>query len=94
MESRTLTGSDQSAALQNPSYFLYGPENAKIQDHPVPQIDDPHDVLIRIAFTGVCGSDVSFIHPRPVNQQLILRRSTSGHTAESVLEKSAPPSPS
>lgn len=77
MGSRTWTGSDQLAALQNPSYFLYGPENAKIQDHPVPQVDDPHDVLIRVAFTGVCGSDVSFIKPLSVLMPLIPCLSTT-----------------
>lgn len=44
--------------MQNPSIILYSAHNAKLQDQPVPEILDPHDVLIRIAFVGVCGSDV------------------------------------
>ncbi|KAE8154055.1 chaperonin 10-like protein [Aspergillus avenaceus] len=42
----------------NPSWFLYGPKEAKIQPLPVPEIQDPHDVIIQIAYVGVCGSDV------------------------------------
>lgn len=45
--------------MKNPSFLLYGPRHAKIEDRPVPEITDPYDVIVRIAFTGVCGSDVS-----------------------------------
>lgn len=36
MEFGTLAGSDQPTTTRNPSYSLYGPENAKIQDHSIP----------------------------------------------------------
>jgi NADPH:quinone reductase-like Zn-dependent oxidoreductase len=45
--------------MQNPSIVLYGPGNAKLEDKPIPEIVDGHDVIVRIAFVGVCGSDVS-----------------------------------
>jgi D-xylulose reductase len=44
--------------MQNPSIILYGARNAKLQDINVPELVDAHDVLVRIAFVGVCGSDV------------------------------------
>ncbi|GFF48898.1 probable D-xylulose reductase A [Aspergillus udagawae] len=46
--------------MQNPSCFLYGPFDARFEDRPIPKIEDPSDVVIRIAYTGVCGSDVHF----------------------------------
>ncbi|GKZ21809.1 hypothetical protein AbraIFM66951_008727 [Aspergillus brasiliensis] len=46
--------------MRNPGYFLHGPRVAKIEDQPIPELLDPHDVLIRIRFIGVCGSDVHF----------------------------------
>ncbi|KAF7128682.1 hypothetical protein CNMCM5793_003533 [Aspergillus hiratsukae] len=46
--------------MQNPSCLLYGPFDARFEDRPIPQIEDPSDVIIRIAYTGVCGSDVHF----------------------------------
>ncbi|GKU08498.1 d-xylulose reductase a [Fusarium langsethiae] len=51
----------------NPSCFLYGPGDARFQDGTVPQIDDPYDVIVKIAYTGVCGSDVSSTIPRSVD---------------------------
>ncbi|KAH8694210.1 chaperonin 10-like protein [Talaromyces proteolyticus] len=49
--------------MKNPSWFLSGPHSADIRDHlpasnDIPQIKDPHDVLIQISYVGVCGSDV------------------------------------
>lgn len=49
--------------MQNPSIVLYGAGDAKLEDKDVPQITDGHDVLVRIAFVGVCGSDVSLNLP-------------------------------
>ena len=45
---------------QNLSCFLYGPGEAKYEDRAVPEIKDPYDVIIRINYIGVCGSDVSY----------------------------------
>ncbi|RSL54329.1 hypothetical protein CEP54_009938 [Fusarium duplospermum] len=44
----------------NLSCVLYGPGNVRFEDRPVPSLQDPHDVLIRISYVGVCGSDVHF----------------------------------
>ncbi|KAL9111809.1 MAG: hypothetical protein Q9227_003868 [Pyrenula ochraceoflavens] len=57
-----LSQSNQSiSALANPSWFLSAPFTANIRDHPAPSLEDhPHSVLVRIRYTGVCGSDVHF----------------------------------
>lgn len=47
--------------MENPSWYLYGPGSAKLQDHGMPSLKNHHDVLIRIRYVGVCGSDVSNI---------------------------------
>ncbi|KAG9231940.1 chaperonin 10-like protein [Amylocarpus encephaloides] len=46
--------------LTNPAVYLYGPGEAKIEESPYPTITDPHEVILRIAYVGVCGSDVHF----------------------------------
>lgn len=43
----------------NLSCLLYGPHDARFEEQQVPTISDPYDVIIRIAYVGVCGSDVS-----------------------------------
>ncbi|KJK62609.1 Alcohol dehydrogenase GroES-like domain protein [Aspergillus parasiticus SU-1] len=49
-----------SESARNPSCLLYGPLDARFEDRPMPVLDNPHDVIVQIAYTGVCGSDVHF----------------------------------
>jgi len=48
-----------SPSAQNLSCVLYGPLDARFEDRPIPVLENPQDVIVRIAYTGVCGSDVS-----------------------------------
>ena len=48
-----------SNASKNLSCLLYGAGDVKFEDQPMPVIDDPNDVIIRVEYVGVCGSDVS-----------------------------------
>tara|TARA_R110002003_G_scaffold112_19_gene9737 strand:+ start:3677 stop:3874 length:198 start_codon:yes stop_codon:yes gene_type:complete len=56
-----MTTTSPASAMQNPSIVLYAAKSAKLEDKPLPELLDPHDVLVRIAYVGVCGSDVT--HP-------------------------------
>ncbi|KAJ6015285.1 hypothetical protein N7540_009876 [Penicillium herquei] len=70
--------------MQNPSCLLYGPGDVRFEDQPLPIIEDPYDVIIRIAYTGVSGSDVDFWYnggtKKPVSEDdpLILGHEASG----------------
>ncbi|KAH0260530.1 GroES-like protein, partial [Aureobasidium melanogenum] len=46
----------------NLSCLLYDPHDARFENREVPTITDPCDVIIKIAYVGVCGSDVHFWH--------------------------------
>lgn len=54
--------------MTNPSCLLYGPFDARYEDRPIPKIEDPYDVIVRVAYTGVCGSDVHNPLPRYPSQ--------------------------
>jgi D-xylulose reductase len=47
----------------NPSCLLYNKGDARYENRPMPTIEDPLDVIIRIAYVGVCGSDVRLLSP-------------------------------
>ncbi|KAI3559710.1 hypothetical protein CABS01_14758 [Colletotrichum abscissum] len=49
-----------TAGMQNPSWFLYGPGSAKIMDRPTPTLKNANEVVLRVKYVGVCGSDVHF----------------------------------
>ncbi|KAJ3546942.1 hypothetical protein NM208_g1751 [Fusarium decemcellulare] len=42
----------------NLSCVLFGAGQVRFETRPVPDIKDPNDILIRISYVGVCGSDV------------------------------------
>jgi 2-desacetyl-2-hydroxyethyl bacteriochlorophyllide A dehydrogenase len=40
------------------------PGDVRVSDVPDPQISDPHDAIVRIGASGVCGSDLHIYHGR------------------------------
>ncbi|CAI7624317.1 unnamed protein product [Penicillium pancosmium] len=48
------------AETDNLSCLLYGPGKARFENRKTPTLEDPHDILVRIAYVGVCGSDAHF----------------------------------
>lgn len=64
----------------NLSCLLYGPGQAVFEHRPRPTIEGDHDVLIEVAYIGVCGSDVSTLYEDMytlINKAF--SRSTSGY---------------
>lgn len=69
------------STMQNSSLLLYGPGQAKYEDRPIPEISEPDDVIVRVAYTGVCGSDVSPAVTISTVMEADSRRSISCSTA-------------
>lgn len=44
--------------IQNLSFVLQGIHMVQFEDRPVPELKSPHDVIINVKYTGICGSDV------------------------------------
>jgi threonine dehydrogenase-like Zn-dependent dehydrogenase len=77
-----MTTSASIEKMQNPSIVLYGAKNAQLEDKPITEPLDPHHVLVRIAYVGVCGSDVSQLYCLTPNAYTNTQsRSISGTTA-------------
>lgn len=41
---------------------VYGPEDLRIEERPMPQVTAEDDVLVRVRAVGICGSDVHILH--------------------------------
>ncbi len=54
---------------KNRAFVLERIQKFTFEDRPPPTLQDPHDVLVRVKYTGICGSDVSL---QPSIQQLNL----------------------
>ncbi|KAK3393855.1 chaperonin 10-like protein [Podospora didyma] len=44
----------------NLSFVLNKPNDVSFEERPVPKLASPHDVLVAINYTGICGSDVHY----------------------------------
>ncbi|KAB8217052.1 chaperonin 10-like protein [Aspergillus novoparasiticus] len=72
----------------NPSSLLYGPLDARFEDLPMPVLDNPHDVIVQIAYTGICGSDVHFwLHGGIRTYVSETQPLTMGHEASGIIHK-------
>ena len=40
------------------SVVIHAEGNVRVEERPVPQIQDADDVLVRIVCSGLCGSDI------------------------------------
>ncbi|OOF90526.1 hypothetical protein ASPCADRAFT_519170 [Aspergillus carbonarius ITEM 5010] len=75
----------------NPSCLLYGPGDARYEDRPMPTITSPTDVIIRIAYTGVCGSDVHFWQHGGIKRPITPTHPiTMGHEASGIVHAIGP----
>ena len=49
--------------------MLQKPGEVKYEDRPIPEINDPYDVIVNVKYTGICGSDVGTLLS-PSNQAI------------------------
>jgi D-xylulose reductase len=74
--------------MQNPSVYLHGPGDAQIADAPMPTLQHPSDansVIVRIAYVGVCGSDVHFYSNGGINKNDLVQPLIMGHEASGTV---------
>ncbi|OBT73238.1 hypothetical protein VF21_08847 [Pseudogymnoascus sp. 05NY08] len=71
----------------NLSFILNSTLNVSYEERPIPTLTDPRSVLVAIAFTGICGSDVHYwqhgsIGPFVLKSPMCLGHESSGTVAE------------
>ncbi|TVY60731.1 putative D-xylulose reductase A [Lachnellula suecica] len=67
----------------NLSFILNKPYDVKFEERPKPTIQSPHDVVVAINYTGICGSDVHYwvegrIGPFVVKDPMVLGHESAG----------------
>lgn len=54
------SAAEEEAVLKNPAAILYGADDLRYMDHPLPDVIAPGHVRIQMRAVGICGSDVHF----------------------------------
>ncbi|KAL1963253.1 hypothetical protein VTN77DRAFT_8578 [Rasamsonia byssochlamydoides] len=83
-----MTASAETA--KNLSFVLEGIQKVKFEDRPVPEIVDPHDVIINVKYTGVCGSDVHYWEHGAIGDFVVRDPMVLGHESSGIVSQVGP----
>ncbi|KAK4686211.1 D-xylulose reductase, partial [Tremellales sp. Uapishka_1] len=73
----------------NPSFVLHGIHKTSFDERPVPTIGDDQ-VLIQIAKTGICGSDVHYLNHGRIGSFVLEQPMCLGHESSGIVVKLGP----
>ncbi|OWY92686.1 Chlorophyll synthesis pathway protein BchC [Phytophthora megakarya] len=62
----------------------------KFEDRPVPEIKDPHDVIINVRYTGICGSDIHYCTHGCIGKYVVEKPMVLGHESAGVVHAVGP----
>ncbi|KAI9680941.1 MAG: hypothetical protein M1829_001021 [Trizodia sp. TS-e1964] len=75
---------------KNLSFVLESRGKLKFEDRPVPTLHSPHDVLIHIRVTGICGSDVHYWTAGAIGPYIVQSPMVLGHESAGVVAAVGP----
>lgn len=64
---------------------LTGLRKVEMVERPMPRIQGPHDVLLRLSVVGVCGSDIHYYETGRIGSQVVSYPFTVGHEGAGVV---------
>ncbi|KAL2825879.1 chaperonin 10-like protein [Aspergillus pseudoustus] len=79
--------SSSTTTAQNPSFVLQGIHKVTFEDRPIPELESPHDVIVNVKYTGICGSDVHYWEHGAIGQFVVKDPMVLGHESSGVVSK-------
>lgn len=73
------------AVFENKSFVLKAVKQVAIEDRPKPKLEDPHDVMVHVAHTGICGTDVHFWEEGRMGSFIVDSPMVLGHESSGVV---------
>ena len=65
--------------------LLYKPEDIRVEEIPVPKIENPDDVLVEVKSVGICGSDVHYYVEGTIGGTIMTEPLIIGHEPAGVV---------
>lgn len=73
--------------MQNLSFILNKPHEVTYEERPKPTLSSPHDVIVAVNYTGICGSDVHYWNHGAIGHFVVKDPMVLGHeSAGTVIE--------
>lgn len=69
----------------NPSFILNKPNDVEIVNRELPKLSSPHDVLVDVRFTGICGSDVHYWAHGAIGAFIVKEPMVLGHESAGIV---------
>ncbi|CAI7581546.1 unnamed protein product [Penicillium pancosmium] len=76
-----------AATAKNLSFVLEGIHKVKFEDRPIPELKNPHDVIINVRYTGICGSDVHYWEHGSIGSFVVKEPMVLGHESAGIITK-------
>ncbi|WOO85089.1 putative D-xylulose reductase A [Vanrija pseudolonga] len=76
----------------NPSFVLHGVYNTQFDERPIPELEGD-EVLVAIAKTGICGSDVHYLQHGKIGHFVVEEPMCLGHESAGTIVKLGPKVP-
>ncbi|ETS76543.1 D-xylulose reductase A [Pestalotiopsis fici W106-1] len=73
------------STFTNLSFVLKEPKSIEFAERPIPTISSPHDVLVAISYTGICGSDVHYWQHGAIGHYVVKDPMVLGHESSAVV---------
>ncbi|XP_037922946.1 sorbitol dehydrogenase-like isoform X1 [Hermetia illucens] len=73
-------------ATDNLTAVLYGIEDIRLEQRPIPEIED-HEVLLEMDCVGICGSDVHYLVHGRIGDFVVEKPMIIGHESSGVVAK-------
>ncbi|EGP87927.1 putative xylitol dehydrogenase [Zymoseptoria tritici IPO323] len=70
---------------ENLSFVLQKANEVTFEDRPVPTLKSPHDVLVAVKFTGICGSDVHYWVHGSIGHFVVKSPMVLGHESSGII---------
>ncbi|TVY23450.1 putative D-xylulose reductase A [Lachnellula hyalina] len=69
----------------NSSFVLNKPYEVSFEERPKPTVQTPHDVLIAVNYTGICGSDVHYWAEGGIGEFILKKPMVLGHESAGTI---------
>ncbi|KAJ9215253.1 hypothetical protein DTO166G4_3138 [Paecilomyces variotii] len=71
--------------MENPSFVLRAVKDVAIEERPKPVLKDPYDVVVHVAQTGICGSDVHYWQRGRIGDYKVTGPMVLGHESSGIV---------
>ncbi|CAI5756308.1 unnamed protein product [Candida verbasci] len=73
--------------MSNPSLVLNKIDDISFENYPIPEIVDPHDVIVEVKKTGICGSDIHYYKHGKIGHFILRKPMVLGHESSGIVSK-------